>query len=91
MFPGCPASEVRRIAEHTAQRGSGRVGRSAAARKQSSDALRLAVFAAVRHNHTRYDELLAQGMERADARSKVQGEIEEILSAWPYGQNIHMR
>jgi len=84
MFPGCPASEVRRIAEHTARRGSGRAGRSAAAPKQSSDALRLAVFAAVRHNHTRYDELLAQGMERADARSKVQGEIEEILSAWQW-------
>jgi hypothetical protein len=82
MFPGCPAEEVRRIAEHTALRGSGRVGRSAAGRKMDSNAVTLAVIAAVRHRHTRYDELLAKGVERADARSTVQGQIEEILDAW---------
>jgi hypothetical protein len=82
MFPGCPAEEVRRIAEHTASRGSGRVGRSAAGRKMDGEAVTLAVIAAVRHRHTRYDELLAKGVDRADARSSVQGEIEAILDAW---------
>ena len=33
LFPGCPPAEASAIAEHTAQRGSGRVGRTAAARK----------------------------------------------------------
>ena len=31
-YPGCPAEEARRIAEHTGRRSSGRVGRSAAGR-----------------------------------------------------------
>ena len=82
MFPGCPAVEALRIAEHTALRGSGRVGRSAAGRKMDSDAVTLAVIAAVRHRHTRYDELLANGVARADARRTVQGGIEVILDAW---------
>src|ERR1017187_351947 len=85
MFPGCPAEEVRRIAEHTALRGSGRVGRSAAGRKLDSDAVTLAVIAAVRHRHTKYDELLARGVERAPARATVQDQIEQILDAWRWG------
>ena len=31
LYPSCPPAEAQAIAEHTAQRGSGRVGRSAAA------------------------------------------------------------
>ena len=85
MFPGCPPLEAQKIAEHTARRGSGRVGRSAAGRKLDSDAVSLAVIAAVRHRHTKYDDLLASGAERAPARTKVQGEIEEILDAWRWG------
>lgn len=82
MFPGCSAAEVRRIAEHTALRGSGRVGRSAAGRKLDSDAVTLAVIAAVRHRHTKYDELLAKGVDRVSARGEVQDQIEQILDAW---------
>ena len=52
LFPGCPATEVAAIAEHTAVRGSGRVGRSEAGRNLDEMALILAVGAAVRHNHT---------------------------------------
>jgi hypothetical protein len=85
MFPGCPPAEVRQIAAHTALRGSGRVGRSAAGRKLDSDAVTLAVIAAVRHRHTNYDELLASGVERVYARAKVQDQIEEILDAWRWG------
>ena len=32
MYPGCPVEEAEKIARHTAERGSGRVGRSAAGR-----------------------------------------------------------
>ncbi|HJY88019.1 MAG TPA: DUF2293 domain-containing protein [Candidatus Acidoferrales bacterium] len=61
LFPGCPPSEARAIAAHTAVRGSGRVGRAAAGRALEKDALTAAVIAAVRHKHTRYDELLMRG------------------------------
>ena len=82
LFPGCPPAECSAIAEHTAQRGSGRVGRSAAGRKLDDQALILAVIAAVRHRHTNYDELLASGIDRADARHQVKDHIEEMLTRW---------
>jgi len=82
LFPGCPAGEVAAIAEHTAVRGSGRVGRSEAGRNLDEKALTLAVSAAVRHNHTPYDELLATGVDRADARQQIAGKVEEMLVKW---------
>ena len=63
-FPGCPADEARRIAEHTGCRSSGRVGRSAAGRALDATAVDLAVIAHIRHTHTKYDELLMAGTER---------------------------
>jgi hypothetical protein len=51
LFPGCPASEVADIAEHTARRGRGRVGRTEAGRNLEESALTLAVVAAIRHKH----------------------------------------
>src|ERR1700739_591563 len=62
LFPGCPTHEVSEIAEHTVRRGSGRVGRTEAGRNLDESALTLAVVAAIRHRHTRYDELLASGL-----------------------------
>ena len=82
LFPGCPAGEVAAIAEHTAVRGSGRVGRSEAGRNLDEKALTLAVGAAIRHNHTPYDKLLASGMDCADARLQIAAKVEEILAAW---------
>jgi hypothetical protein len=82
LFPGCPPAEVAEIAEHTAVRGSGRVGRSEAGRNLDEKALTLAVGAAVRHNHTPYDELLASGVDRADARQQIAGQVEEMLAKW---------
>jgi hypothetical protein len=82
LFPGCPPVEAAAIAEHTAVRGSGRVGRSEAGRNLGERALTLAVAAAVRHNHTEYDTLLASGVDRAAARERITGEVEQILAAW---------
>jgi hypothetical protein len=42
----------------------------------------LAAIAAIRHNHTDYDELLAQGLDRVTARQRVAERVEEILDAW---------
>lgn len=82
IFPRCPPDETRAIAEHTAMRGSGRVGRSAAGRALDLEAVSLAVVAAVRHRHTPYDELLMRGMDRTSARLLVQERIDAILVQW---------
>jgi hypothetical protein len=70
LFPGCPAHELGRIAEHTAARGSGRVGLPEAGRNLGERALTAAVIAAVRHNHTEYDKLQTQEEDRATARQR---------------------
>jgi hypothetical protein len=82
LFPGCPAREAAAIAEHTAVRGSGRVGRTAAGRNLDVPALAAAVAAAVRHTHTNYDALLAAGSDCALGRRQVADQVEEILAAW---------
>jgi hypothetical protein len=85
-YPGCPADEARRIAEHTGRRNSGRVGRSAAGRSLDASAVDLAVTAHVRHAHTNYDELLMGGTERAEARALVRETIADVLAKWAGGR-----
>lgn len=82
LFPGCPPGEAEAIATHTAARGSGRVGRSAAGRALDDAAVTLAVVAFIRHRYTRYDELRMRGTGRAWARQQVQPRIEEMLETW---------
>jgi hypothetical protein len=82
LFPRCTPREARAIAAHTATRGSGRVGRSQAGRNLEDRALFAAVAAAVRHNHTNYDELLASGADRESARARVGEQVREILARW---------
>jgi hypothetical protein len=85
QYPKCPASEAESIAEHTAERGSGRVGRSAAGRSLEPRALELAVRAHIRHEHTEYDALLMRGMARLEARAQVREEIERVAARWRGG------
>jgi len=82
LFPGCPAERAAAIAEHTGQRGSGRVGRSAAGRALDENAVTLAVEASVRHHDTRYDALLMAGVPRNLARERVRPAINQHLAAW---------
>ncbi len=87
-FPGCPPDDARRIAEHACRKYSGRVGRSAAAKRFELDAIRLAVAASVRHDFTNYDELLLKGHDRYDARMLVRGRVDEVLDAWRAGRQV---
>lgn len=82
LFPGCPEREAAEISEHTARRGSGRVGRTEAGRNLDVRALTLAVVAAIRHQHTEYDELLASGVDRVSARQQIADRVEEVLASW---------
>ncbi len=82
LFAGCPPERAQLIARHASVRGSGRVGRSAAGRALEPEALGLAVAAAVRHEDTRYDELLMSGVERELARAQVSDEVARVLDGW---------
>jgi hypothetical protein len=82
LFPGCPRPRAEMIARQAAARGSGRVGRSAAGRALDPAAVELAVLTSVRHEDTAYDDLLMRGVERAEARERVRGEVERVLERW---------
>ncbi len=82
IFPGCPAGREQVIAEHACLKYSGRVGRSAAAKELDGQAVRLAVIAHIRHSETVYDQLLAAGRERREARRQVEEVIDRILTHW---------
>ncbi len=82
LFPGCPKNRATAIAEHAAVRGSGRVGRSAAARALDERAITLAVVASVRHEDTGYDRLLMSGIPREEARDQVRPVIDQVLGKW---------
>jgi len=82
LFPGCPADEQRAVAEHACQKHSGRVGRSAAAKELEPKAVDLAVRAHIRHVHTRYDEILARGVSRHEARAVVAEAVAGQVSRW---------
>ena len=85
LFPDCPPGRAEAIARHAAQRGSGRVGRTAAGRALDPQALELAVLASVRHQDTGYDELLMSGVDRASARDHVRDQVNAVLDEWRQG------
>lgn len=82
LYPQCPTGREREISEHACCKGSGNVGRSAAAKAFDEKAVRLAVIAHVRHRETRYDELLAQGCDRWEARALVEEDMRQVLKQW---------
>jgi hypothetical protein len=82
LFPGCPADRAEAIARHAGMRGSGRVGRTQAARELDPEAITLAVVASVRHEDTRYDELLMSGVDRDEARDRVRLDVDRVLESW---------
>ena len=82
LFPKCPAKTDLKVAEHACLKYSGRVGRCAKAKDLGEEAIRLAVIAHIRHEHTSYDNLLAKGQDRWDARDAVEGEVQHMLANW---------
>ncbi|WP_030246681.1 MULTISPECIES: DUF2293 domain-containing protein [unclassified Streptomyces] len=82
LFPGCPAARAQAIAAHASERGSGRVGRSAAGRALTEGAVTSAVVASVRHLDTPYDRLLMSGVPRHEARRRIAPVVEAVLRGW---------
>ncbi|MGW3495003.1 DUF2293 domain-containing protein [Streptomyces sp. NPDC001020] len=84
LFPGCPSERAWAIAAHASVRGSGRVGRSAAGRALSPEAVTGAVRASVRHTETPYDQLLMEGTPRPEARRLITEGLETVLREWRF-------
>ena len=82
LYPGCPSGREIEIAEHACLKYSSRIGRSAAAKELDNEAVRLALIAHIRHVETKYDELLARGYDRWEARDQVRASVENVLSKW---------
>jgi hypothetical protein len=82
LYPCCPAAAAAKIAAHACRKHSGRVGRSAAAKRLEPGPIDLAVTAWVRHNETNYDDLLAGLHDRHWARETVRGDVERVRSEW---------
>jgi hypothetical protein len=82
LFPNCPACTEHEIAEHACLRYSGRVGRSPRARALDEEAVCLAVIAHIRHVQTPYDDLLARGQDRREARRLVTDQVRSVLDRW---------
>ena len=82
QFPAIPTGVETQIAEHACLKHSGRVGRSAAAKEFSAEAIFLAVQAHIRHLYTDYDKLLFQYDDRSLAREQVRNKVDLVLEQW---------
>ena len=82
LFQQCPQGVEFSIARHACLKYSGRVGRSAAAKALDEQAVRLAVAAHLRHAQTGYDALLGAGVDRHEARRRVQDRVDAVLAEW---------
>jgi hypothetical protein len=81
-YPKAPPDDSDAIAAHACQVHSNRIGRTASAKDFDPTAIDLAVQAYIRHRHTGYDELLAAGADRLDARAQVRAAIDAVLTNW---------
>jgi len=81
-YPSCPKGVERKIARHTCETSSGRVGRTSGAKRLDEKAIRLAVLAHVRHHYTKYDKLIDEGMTKRAARTHVQDKVDDVLRKW---------
>ncbi|KAF2798873.1 hypothetical protein K505DRAFT_90247 [Melanomma pulvis-pyrius CBS 109.77] len=80
QFPAIPEGEREAVLTHGFRKYSGRVGRTA--QIPLSRKAQLAVIAHIRHQHTKYDQLLEDGMDRDAARRIVQSKIQNMLRDW---------
>ena len=86
LYPHSPQGREQRIAEHACRKYSGRVGRSVVAKALDGKAIRLAVVAHIRHTETNYDELLAGGTDRQEARARVNEQVSAVRQEWQGGE-----
>ncbi len=84
LYPNCPKGQEKVIADHATEKYSGRVGRAAAAKEFSHEAIKLAVRAHIRHAFTEYDKLIKR-YSKEEARQTVRKEIDRMEAKWAGG------
>ena len=81
-FPKCPPKREYEISEHACEKHSGRVGRTAHAKKFDVSMIELAVIAHIRHVETNYDAQFGKGQGKKEIRANLNGTIKNILNSW---------
>jgi predicted nucleic acid-binding Zn ribbon protein len=81
-YPRCPKLREFAIAAHACEKYSGRVGRSASAKKFDAQMIDLAVEAHIRHVETDYDFQFGKGKSKKEIRAEMGFTIRRILSSW---------
>lgn len=79
-FPAIPLDSLDLIVKHAFLKRSGRVGRTS--KRTDERKAVLAVEAHIRHNHTRYEKLLRDGLSREDARDLVWDTVQQKKNEW---------
>ena len=82
------ARERRREREADRRQDEDRQFVVAAGRALDPDAVQLAVVAAIRHEETRYDDLLRSGLPRLEARGLVRDDIDRVLDQWRSARDL---
>ena len=77
------AAPGRIVWDHFTQWGQGKI---AMAKELDEKAVRLAVVAHVRHAETDYDLLLLAGVDRGEARQRVEDRVSRVLETWEHGR-----
>lgn len=91
LYPRIPEQDLQATLDHTLEDGYLRVGRNT--NLSLTDRAQRAVCAHVRHNHTIYDELLAENLSfsapddaKADARCAVESKVRIVRQIWSNGR-----
>ncbi len=82
LYPNCPKNREIAIATHACEKYSGRVGRTAKAKKFDRKMIDLAVEAHIRHKETNYDSQFGTGQTKRAIRSNVKQDISHVLRKW---------
>lgn len=81
-YPNCPKQREFEIAQHACEKYSGRVGRTADAKKFDTLMIDLAVEAHIRHVETNYDLQFGKGRLKKEIRADLSLTIKSILASW---------
>jgi len=85
-YPNCPLNREIEIAEHACEKYSGRVGRTASAKKFDAKMIDLAVEAHIRHTETNYENEFGKGKRKKEIRFNLKFEIKAKMSQWRLGK-----
>lgn len=80
QYPRIPEADKSLVLKHSFKKNSGRVGRTGTLKWDKK--VQLAVSAHIRHRHTKYDDLLKNGVEREEARKMIRDEALKLSRKW---------